>query len=287
MTSFESAMTTDADHRDRARQRLLHRYLGWPFIAVIAFEIACKSLLLVAAIVEVPLVSSALAMVLPTAGELTIDLGGVAVLIIYAALWHHLGVRVAESTHAPNKRTGPGATNWALAAALSAMMLALAVLRTTTLADSAARRAVATAIATTVDVPDPGMLAEIERTAWWSAFWPDSTFTVTLMTMLALLALLIGYHSPIRHQALSLHLARHNATRARAKAARARAAADHAARQADAQLHAATARWSHATALTTALTDRFTRAKHLARHLITEHQASPDSTTTIFPPDKL
>ncbi|MFE1592866.1 hypothetical protein [Nocardia sp. NPDC058705] len=69
------------DHRRRppglsTAARLLHRYLGWPFIAVIAFEIACKSLLLVAAIVEVPLVSSALAMVLPTASGLTIDSAG-------------------------------------------------------------------------------------------------------------------------------------------------------------------------------------------------------------------
>ena len=291
-TSFDAALSGDARHAEHAAagerdRRLLQRYLAWPLLAVVAFEIACKSMLLVASIIEVPLMESTLSVVFPTASDRTITLGAVAFLILYITLWDVLGVRLAEARRAqhtvPGARRGPGFATCALLVTMVAIVLAIAILRTNSLADSAARHAISAATAASVDPLDAATLAQIEHTAWWSAFWPDATFTVTLMTMLALLALLVGYYSPTRHQALSLHLARSAADRATRRAHRADAARLDAGRRAQAQQVVAADREQHATALTGALDDRFERAKQLVRHLIAERQANPDATTTVFP----
>ncbi|MFE1592880.1 hypothetical protein [Nocardia sp. NPDC058705] len=292
-TSFDTALSVDSRHAQHLAatehdRRLLQRYLAWPFLAVIVFEIACKSVLLVASIIEVPLMETTLSVVFPTAGERTVTLGAIAFLILYITLWDILGVRLAQSRRlqrtTPDARRGPGFATCALLVTMVAVVVAIAVLRTKSLADSAARHAVSAAIAASVDPLDAADLARIEHTAWWSAFWPDATFTVALMTMLALVALLVGFYSPTRHQALSLHLARSAADRTIRRAARADAAHRDATRRAQAQQIVAADRERHASALTESLDDRFERAKQLVRHLIAERQANPDATTTVFPP---
>lgn len=284
---------------DRRHQRLL-RQLSLPTWALAGHEIAWWAVVVVAALLEVRLLEVALARILPTATDTAVFLGSLAFVLVYALLWHGVGNRLAEAAalSAPSaakaRRIPPafGVTGVLLVATLLAVLAAVSWIRAITLADAAARKAVQTA----VDDAIPGLSGDtagglseqatqrIYDTAWWSALWPDLLFTLAVMLMLAALSVWIGFGAHLRHEALSLHLARFGATRATHRARELAADHTHARRRADSQQVMADARAAHARRLSDSLTHRFARAKQVSRHLLATSQGQPDATTVLFPP---
>ncbi|MGW5317328.1 hypothetical protein [Nocardia thailandica] len=288
-TSLESPLAADGEHARRVaaaqrRGQRLRRLLSMPPVAVAGLELAWIAVLLLGAVPEISLIEPPLSTMLPTAGELLVRVVAIAYLAVYSTLWHLLGSRVGAGAQSGlGRRAGLGWGSAALAAILVATLVGIAVRRALSLADSAGRRAVSAA-AESGTALDADQLDQVRGAAWWAAFWPDLAFTVSLMGMLAALAVLAGAGSVLRHEALSLHLARLGARRAAHRAA-ALDAEHRALTQRVESVRAATAaRDEHATELVTALHDRFARAAHLVRHHIAQHQGTPEATTTIAGP---
>lgn len=248
---------------------------------------------LIAAFLEVPLIESAIAVIMPNAGDLQIRIGSIAYLLVYTVLWHVVGTRLAHartyrhtiSSVGRGTRLNPafGVLGVVLVVMLLGTLVAVAWRRATALADTAARAALNRATAETLTALTGEQAREIGDSARAAALWPDWWFTVSVMGMLAALAVWIGHSAVARHEAIALHLARRHADRATDTAAS--LAADHAdaRRRYDTQAATAHDRGLRAERVHAALNDRFARARQVVRHHLARAHARPDATTELLP----
>lgn len=290
---FEGGEHSQLTTLARRRAERLKRLLALPLPVLVLLEIAWCSALLVAAVLEVPLLETALARIMPGASDLLIRIGSIAFVIVYAVLWHAMGHRLADAHLLSMSTTTAGragvvspAFGWigvGLSVTLSAALIGVAIRRGQSLADTAAQRAADNAALDAMATPTESELDGIRSAAWHAAFWPDFGFTVLVMAMLAALAVWIGYSSPVRHEALSLHAARAGAEWANRRADTLAAHHGNALQRLESQRVTARERAEQAVRLTSALEHRFARAKQVSRHHMAEHQGRPDATTTLFP----
>lgn len=284
----------DRSHRstlsDRDETRLT-RLLALPTWALLALEIGWWAVVVLASVLEEPLVRTALAPIMPTAADWQITVGAIAYLVVYIALWHAVGHRLADARHlsltssaaGTSRRINPGfgAIGVTLLVVVTIALVGVAVRRALALAEIAAQRAVDQLVESSVRQVSPGDQQHARDTAWSQAFWPDLTFTFSVMALLAVLAIWIGYSSTPRHEALALHLARANAHRAGKKAGELRTQHQNAARQVATQQATAHDRDEQATDFQHALQARFARAKSTVRQELTYGQGRPEATSTL------
>lgn len=288
--------TTDGERTQRVlmadqERSSLQRLAALPLAALVGIEIGWGIVLLAAAVLEQPLVATALARVLPSAPDWQIQVGAAAYLIVYAVLWHAIGHRIAAARHlslsttttGTSKKLNPafGAAGVVLVVILTLALAGVAVRRALSLADRAAQAAATTLVKNSVNPPSAADLAHAGDQAWHSAFWPDLVFTVSLMVLLAALGTWHGYRADARHHAMSLHLIQRRADSARRAAADLRAAHLDTARRAQTQDGAAADRHEQASHFDDALRERFELAKTTVRHSLSYQQGRPDATTTL------
>jgi hypothetical protein len=288
--------TTDGERTRRAlmaarEHSALKRLAALPLPALVGIEITWAIVLLAAAILEQPLVVTALARVLPSAPDWQIQVGAAAYLIVYAVLWHAVGNRLAAARHlslsttttGKSKKLNPafGGVGVALVFVLTLAMAGVAVRRALSLADGAAQKAVTTLVKNSVNPPSAGDLARAGDQAWHTAFLPDLVFTLSLMVLLAALGTWHGYRADARHHAVSLHLVQRRADAARRAAADLQAAHLDMARRAATQESVAADRHDQADLFDDALLERFEQAKTTVRHSLSFQQGRPDATTTL------
>ena len=276
--------------REHARQ-LQVRALALPLWALLAREAGWWVIIAAAVVLEHPLVTSTLALVMPSAGDRALAIAALAYLAVYVALWHAVGHRIAEarqlylasSSSGTARRLNPafGALGVVLLTVSVLALLGVAVRRALSLADKAGSRAVTTLLDTSIDPPSIEQQNLTREQAWGQTFWPDLMFTISVMALLAALAVWIGFTAAPRHQSLSLHLSRRAAHAAAARAAAAAAAHAGAERRVAARQDSMQDRDVQAAALLDVLDARFDRAKTTVRHHLSYRQGRPEATTAL------